>query len=300
MVRRIFAAVLGLGLCVGPAGASPIGPFSDLIVFGDSYSDPGNLFDLTGGRNPNPSYYPDGQLTDGDVWAAQLGADFASGTNFAVAGGKATFDGNSRPDFSEQISEFDAAALTLGSDPLTAVFFGTNDLLKIGPSDNATAVINQAVSDIMAGIGDLATRGLTDFLVFGLIDLSRLPMASGNTLQALTIEFNDALTAAIAAFTGSANLMYFDTYALLEGILADPASFGFTNTTDACLDDFPVCNASNADNYLFFDAYHLGEATHTLIAEAVTDQIAPVPLPFGWILLATGLGALSLARRRPA
>jgi phospholipase/lecithinase/hemolysin len=81
----MFSALRTAGLCifmpVAASAGSVLPGISDLLWFGDSLSDPGNAFAASGGTTPDPTFYPDGQYTNGDTWAVQLGADLASGAN---------------------------------------------------------------------------------------------------------------------------------------------------------------------------------------------------------------------------
>ena len=63
-------------------------PFTKIYAFGDSLSDTGNLFALTGGFPPPP--YFEGRVSNGIVWieylADAMGMDFESVVNYAFAG----------------------------------------------------------------------------------------------------------------------------------------------------------------------------------------------------------------------
>ncbi|MEM9971611.1 MAG: hypothetical protein AAF762_11000, partial [Pseudomonadota bacterium] len=49
------------------AAADSLGPFDDLVLFGDSLSDPGNARDRFGELAVPSAAYPNGQLTNEDV-----------------------------------------------------------------------------------------------------------------------------------------------------------------------------------------------------------------------------------------
>ncbi|CAN0602386.1 unnamed protein product, partial [Ectocarpus sp. 12 AP-2014] len=129
MKHLLAALVVALA---APVSAGTFGPYSELLVFGDSLSDPGNKAKLTDNTSPNPDFYPKRQFTNGDTWAKQLGADI--GTNFAYGDARATENGDEFPDFSAQVDLFKAALadtdspLNVGDNPLAAVWFGGNDL----------------------------------------------------------------------------------------------------------------------------------------------------------------------------
>jgi len=47
--------------------------FTDMVVFGDSFSDDGNTLGLSNGSWPEPLFYPDGRFSNGKVWADYVG-----------------------------------------------------------------------------------------------------------------------------------------------------------------------------------------------------------------------------------
>lgn len=288
------------------AGAGPIGAFSDLVVFGDSLSDPGNILAVTGGTTPDPALYPNGQFTNGDTWATKLGAGIASGTNFAFGGAKASTDADPSPDFAAQRALFALANPVLGARPLTAVWFGGNDLRGALFAADPVAVIGQAITDIVTGVNALVGAGLDDILVFGLPNLGRIPEVTklGAAVAAAatqaTLDFNAGLQGALAAFVPAGNVRFFDTFNLFESIAKNPGVFGFTNSTDACL----VKNAADPtpclgnSTFVFHDEIHPTDLGHAILANAVLSAV--VPLPAGGLLLITGLGGLAFLRRRRA
>src|ERR1700680_881799 len=85
----ILAAALLLGLATGPLRADPI---TQIVVFGDSLSDVGNVFAATG--KPPPPYYQ-GHYSNGPIWVERLAADLGlpaptpslvGGTDYAFGG----------------------------------------------------------------------------------------------------------------------------------------------------------------------------------------------------------------------
>jgi len=315
-----------------PVSADTLGPYTDLLVFGDSLSDPGNIDYVTGGAVPYSPIYPNGQFTNGDTWATQLGADFDSGTNFAYGDAKAidtdadgddgdpSNDNDFIPDFSDQIGLYGDSNLDLGDNPLTAIWFGGNDLRVLldpdAPPAEPVALIESTVTEIVIGSNSLANPQLDDFLVFGLPDLGLIqsvvgdPEASAGATFPST-EFNKALSSTLAYFfdaNPSINVSFFDTQGYFAELLADIDTLGITNITDACVvsddptttdvNEFFFCGADQ-DSYAFFDGLHPTQKIHTALAEAVTDFVTSVPLPGGLSLALGGLVLLGgLAKRR--
>lgn len=280
---RIVAVSCLMGLAALPAAAAQVEPWSDLVVFGDSLSDPGN-------------FGPGLVATDGEVWAEQLGAGLGSGTNFAYGGATAVSNGGS-PDFAEQRALFVAADPELGPDPVAVVWFGGNDLLNAtGPE-----AIGDAVDAVVAGVLDLAGYGLDRIVIPGLPDLGLIPAVRGTPLEQAATAASDAFNAAIQAFVAledsfSLDLAYVDIDGLFDDVLGDPAAYGFTDVTGTCQQGAVPC-----DGYLFWDGIHPTEAAHSLIAGAILDAAAPapIPLPASALTLLGALGALlGLGRRR--
>jgi cholinesterase len=97
-MRRRFALPLlvFLSFAVLSVNSGTAGPLTQIIAFGDSLSDTGNAFNLTGGADPAASYgYYQGRFTNGPVWldnlATKLGvadptASRTGGTNYAYGG----------------------------------------------------------------------------------------------------------------------------------------------------------------------------------------------------------------------
>lgn len=280
-VTAAFIAGISFG---GSALAGPIDPpWSDLIVFGDSLSDAGNL---------------GGVATNGTTWAGQLGATPAllGGTNFAFLGATAVSNGGS-PDFTEQRALFAGSGLTLGTNPLVVAWFGGNDLLN---ALDASAIGN-AVSQIAAGVTALASTGLTRFVLPGLPDLGLIPRNIGDPVASATATFaSNAFNAALQGFISTANtsgldVTYLDVNGIFAEILSDPASFGFTNVDGTCERGLISC-----DGYVFWDDIHPTARTHAVLAERLRLAVTPaeVPLPAAGMLLLTAIAGFAIARRR--
>jgi phospholipase/lecithinase/hemolysin len=325
-------ATLAAGLTAAPAAASPLDRFSDIYVFGDSLSDPGNLFNALFGAPASPAFpvYPDAQFTDGAAWASQIGADFASGRNFAHGSARAaptpaqtfTFPDLTTPsdpfdtvdivfdvpDFADQIALYQASGQTLGANPLAAVWFGGNDLRDAVSVLDPFPVVASALNSIGAGLASLAGEGFTNLAVFGLPDLGKIPeiRALGDgamaAATAATVAFNDNLQDLLAVLPSTlpipVEVTYVDTFDLFNDILGDPTAFGFQDAETACLDALLVGAVPNCAGFVFYDDIHPTAQAHALIAERFTAAVAPVPLPAGWVLMLSLGGALALLRRR--
>ena len=101
---------------------------------------------------------------------------------------------------------------------------------------------------------------------------------------------------------GLGSVFIFDAAGLIREIVGDPASFGMTNVTDACIDPLdPFAPGScladrtiDADQYLFWDDVHPTRASHLIFSE----RLRLVPVPAAAWLFGSGLIVLVWARRR--
>ncbi len=198
MKKLALAAAIASFASVGHA--YDLGPFDDLIVFGDSFSDPGNMSALTGGTRPNTTTLPDGSVaypngmwTDGFTWAHKLGATFDSGRNYAHGGATSNMDVPVVLDLAEQVDAYTPPA-DLGDNPVAAIFIGGNDYLQFIEND-------------LAAIGDLTT---TDGqLAVGAYLASDEGMAAGGNLIQGTVNgiFGTPATATEPAKPGAIDLL---------------------------------------------------------------------------------------------
>src|ERR1041384_6306889 len=87
--HQAIAGLAALTLMTGVVAAhADQTPFSRIFVFGDSLSDTGNFYALSGGFPPAP--YAGGRFSNGKLWveyaAEALHMQILSGDNYAVAG----------------------------------------------------------------------------------------------------------------------------------------------------------------------------------------------------------------------
>ena len=126
----------------------------------------------------------------------------------------------------------------------------------------------------------LAAAGVKHLLVANMPNLGATPgfnpypeLSEGAKL--LTQAFNATLKGAVDSFKQtytSISVYYFDVYALLAGVIADPESYGFTNVTDAYVNDDDTVN-DGGEIYLFWDAIHPMTLTHKLLAKKAADFV---------------------------
>ena len=149
-------------------------------------------------------------------------------------------------------------------------------------------------------VATLYAAGARTILLPGMPDLGLIPfgLMSGSSAQltGLSMLFNLLLAQAVdqlePALPGL-DIIEFDTFALLDAAIANPAAHGFTNVTNPCFDGVTVC--ANPDQYLFWDIVHPTAAAHRILGNAFA---VAVPEPGTLVLVAVALWALGFCRRR--
>jgi outer membrane lipase/esterase len=318
MGGRIFAGVVLAASFA--AGAGSAASYTGAVFFGDSLSDPGNLFAATGGQVPPPPYW-EGRTSNGPVWAEHVADGFtAKGLptrNYAYAFATAVASNQTGPgafalDLPEQIASFAGSAPDLGDRPVAAIWIGNNDVIgavstATTPGEITSAALG-AAGAIGAGIGQLSGLGIHDFVVFNMPPLQLTPQfrqltpagAPGAELGAGT--FNAALAQIVASLDSrETRIASIDIHQTMLDLIADPEAFGVTDATNPCFDRVAtLCTPEQSLERAFFDPLHPNLVVHGDIAGIAGAEMTPVPLPAPALLLlaACGLMAAAGARRR--
>jgi outer membrane lipase/esterase len=320
MKKQTLQRVL-VGLCLAFSAAAQASSFSSLVFFGDSLSDSGNNAVLVGSGGTvagGDAYfskipYASGRYSNGPVWseqfAAKMGlsatASLLGGTNYAFGGAQTGVDGTDGPggfpfSMKTQLNMFlggfagNPAHAVSGSELFVVAGGGNNvrDVLanvSITPANAPQLIATAAAAYAQA-------RGAQHILVmdtpnFGLTPSALSFGAPGGTLGSLvSASMNAALAARLA---GESGVMNFDFYAFLTNTVANAASLGLTNVSNACGQAPVICDPATA---LFFDGIHPTNFGHTLLADAVFAQA--VPEPASYLLLGSGLLLLVWLRRQ--
>lgn len=323
MHRKFLATAVTL--LIAPLSIALASSPTQLVVFGDSLSDNGNLAYYAPvflGQSLASENYAANAFTDGpntnpatagpyglwvDQFAAKIGvADPqpaftpALGTNYAFAGSNTAPGNNSGPidayDVSNQVLAFSGTHLTgASSTALYTIWGGANDLFN-GVNSGKTAADN-----LFGDILTLAGEGAKNFLWLNLPNLGETPrgVAQGAaTLTAETADFNNEWAVDLALLKADGiNVIGVDINSLFNNIIGDPTAYGFMNVTT------PAQGTSgNPNDSLFWDVEHPTTAGDALVADAAFAAFtAPEPLSAGLSVLGlvAVLAALKL-RRKPA
>jgi len=334
LMRGIAGAAFALLMTTLPVRAGTM-DYSQLFIFGDSLSDSGNAFNLTGGAFPPDPPYVQGRFSNGPNWVDQLAASMglnptlvtdpglnpasppSDGINFAVGGatsGSTTIahipTGNPAlsglPGLSQQIGAFQAlygGANEPDPDALFVLWIGGNDYF-FNVNDPATVLGN-----IADAINSLTGLGAQNFLIANLPDLGDTPFAellgvpgAEEALNAVTAAHNQGLDQLLGTLPGNFSLL--DINALFKEALADPAVFGFADAEQAflltCFDNgvFVCSPGTDPNDFVYWDEVHVTSAAHTVIAARAADALVSVPEPSTVMLMSLGLAGLGFTGRR--
>jgi outer membrane lipase/esterase len=277
-----------------------------LFVFGDSLSDPGNAFVITGDiarapYEPVPAApYDIGghHFTDGKTWAEVFAQRIGRSNggkpafrsprvfgNYAVGGARARPAGDA-PSATDQVSLFLQDHGNAPGDALYVLQFGGNDVrdaLQNGPVAGPPLVL-EAVATLIANIVRLHDAGAREFLVVNSPDLGKTPIAGmlGATVAGTAVSgfYNLVLESGFAplGIPGLAQLETslpgvtihrLDLFALINDLVAMPGSFGIDEVDMPCL-SFGVpqpAKCRSPSTHLFWDAIHPTRAAHAIVAD---------------------------------
>lgn len=259
--------------------------FSHIPTLGDSLSDTGNFYRLSGGYPPPP--YFDGRFCNGPLWveylAAELGMKYNAADNFAVAGATTgTFNSNNGPGTEypgllNQVASFiDGGGVTEPERALYVVGAGANDFfvgLQTGASPQS--IIANGVNNTLAAVQRLRGAGARFIMVMNVPDLGVTPMAlsSGNAelLTQLSAAYNHVLNVALDHLAQAwIPTIRLDAFAVLDKMAMNPEAYGFANVSDQLR---LAPSGSSADDYLFWDHVHPTTKAHKILAEEAMTQL---------------------------
>lgn len=230
---------------------------NNLIFFGDSLSDNGNLYSLLLHVIPKSPPYFDGRFTNGTTWAENLGKyyynkNYADYKIYAVGGATAVFHLPSSKFFSPTLLSLEVdkylldSIFTNKSNTMFVIWIGGNDYLFDENADMEQAT-SKVVNKISWAVNRLRIFGGKNFLVLNLPDLSRIPKTqdggSTDLLHAVTVLHNQKLDAAMQALQSDhpdIQITSIDIYGLFNDVMANPEKYNekynihVTNIKDAC------------------------------------------------------------------
>ena len=273
----LFPLVVAFGLLAGQASADGARRFHSIAVFGDSLSDSGNLYLLTGGQFvAPPTYgmageslitlipglaYESKRLSNGPTWiellggaiglgsytrpavpGALIGEDDGRAANYAVAGATAADVGATQFPLDLQVGLF--LRDTRGRarrDGLHVIAIGGNDIRAALANP---AVIDLAVEAVVRNVRVLHAAGARTFLVWNVPNLGRTP--AFQRLNAVLPGIADAATALSAAYNARLAERLGEVAGLRDIELIRFDAFGSLQQVQANPGRFGLTDATNA------------------------------------------------------
>lgn len=286
------------------AGGPPQFRFDRVIGFGDSLSDAGNRYILTGEQSqapyapmPSAPYAIGGHhYTNGATWLELLAQDLRDplggkpslrpnrrASNYAFGGARAAAGGQ-WPDLASQVSFYLDDNGAADADALHVIWIGGNDVrdalghLQQGNVPGAIGTITAAVQAIGTGVTSLYGAGARSFLIANVPNLAILPAVQAtNNPQAIAAaaflsgEFNAGLAGALGLLDGlpGIEIVRLDVATVLSQVYAAPEAFGLENSTTPCLRFFVTANAicEKPQAHLFWDMTHPTTRAHRILAD---------------------------------
>ncbi|KAJ3064885.1 hypothetical protein HDU98_011754 [Podochytrium sp. JEL0797] len=291
-----FAATL-LWATLASAALVP-SDIKDVVSFGDSLSDNGNLFAAYG---VPPAPYWQGRFSNGPVWVEYLTKfipnaklhDFAVGSACATVANAqhlplftgSTVTTSDIPDLMAQFGLFQnatASKLNFHS-TLFTVWAGGNDFDFAMESGKIVSPPVVAAAVITA-VDHLISMGAVNVMVNTLPSLDETPLGASMPAFAALLKlassmFNAGIVAGVAQLSAKypqANVILTDASIFFNHALMP--SFGFTDVDHKCFNGTEVCDTP--DTFLFWDRVHPTTMGHNLLGQYAYNQAFGIP---GWV-----------------
>lgn len=311
-MKNFRRAATACGLAVTALLAAPAAQaYDELVVFGDSLSDNGNIYRAAFGFLPTAPYYQ-GRFSNGpvavEVMAGKLGiplVDYAYGG--ASTGRDNEYLPRSNSGIRGQIDAYlaDLPAGKADAADLYVVSGGGNDLLapiRSGLPVDTAALVDATVQNLAGDVLALYAAGARDVMVPLLPDLGTTYYGTSGSMSAemltgVSSAFNLALRQRMDALKGDSpglTLRIFNTGAVLADFRQALADAG-GNVTDRCwtgdLQGKGGTLCADPDKYYLFDSLHPTAIVHREIGERMAAAVA-VPEPQTLALLLGGLAVV--------
>ncbi|MBB3228016.1 outer membrane lipase/esterase [Luteibacter sp. Sphag1AF] len=266
--------------------------FQQVVAFGDSLSDNGNVAYLSGSPVASRFTTNPGTVAVENIakyFNLTLDPSLKGGTDYAYGGARVAL-ANPVPSTVSQVQSYlTANGGKANPNALYTMWIGANDLLAATQNPaNAQVIVATAATQEVGTLKTLQAAGAKTIVVFNLPDVGKTPMAlaagatAAGQISQLSQLYNGVLSGGLS--TLNRGIVPIDTYSLLNEVIANPSQYGFTNvTTPACTTASSLtCTpgtlvAPNANqNYLFADGIHPTTAAHALLGQyAVSIITAP-------------------------
>jgi phospholipase/lecithinase/hemolysin len=292
-----------------PAAAAPRP--SQLIIFGDSLTDAGNINASVGGDFFNPvaaGYFP-GRFTNGPdytdiindhLYGSLTTPSLLGGSNYSFGSARYVNHGDPVPDLALQLGfHFAATGGVADPDALYIINLGGNDVFglqsgSIGPFASSAAYVTALLDTVQGSLLALSNAGASRILVTGIPNTTATGFAVEAQLQARLNSVEPLL--------GSTELLRFSYQNFFIALASNPKSFGVAPFTQSgnCIGNRPVvAGVIDCTGYFSFDGIHPTAQVHRALSREIAAAAGiAVPEPASWAMLIAGFGLVGAAQRR--
>lgn len=292
-----WLVALALAVCAVAQTGWAKNPKNEVYVIGDSLSDTGNLFALTG-YFPPPPYAQ--RFSNGPVWAEYFADEFEVRLDSRAYGGaltgEVTYGGSqytnydsiaygsypfflspTLPGVQQEVAELlEDHPKGLNRDALYVIWAGANDFFFALDYDynNFGPIMSSAVMNIAEAVCSLNAAGAKHFAVINLPDLGLTPLGTSlgeqnaTMLSYLMDQFNQALAQSLLALRGQCanTLVILDSYQYLQDMVSNPQKYGFVDVTTPCI---ALGQGADCSQHVFWDTVHPTTAAHEVLADLI-------------------------------
>lgn len=301
---------------VSLCGFSAPTPIHQVVVFGDSLSDNGNLYEYMDHQLPmSPPYYA-GRFTNGPVWIELLMDKLyplngqAHLMNYAFGGAGISLEEKSDDgefSLSNQIRSYlEANNQTALPDALYVVWIGANNYFNL--PDDPDEVVDAVIKGIGMNVETLIHHGAKQVMLLNVPNLAKVPAAieyeAVDELRYMSLEHNRRLKLLISHLKNTypdVTFIDYDVTMVMDDLIEHPDQYGFTNVISTCseLMDEPQMKSASSHSlflstirqqgmmrddqcygYLFFDLYHPTAHAHEIMADTIYELIQQLKLQF--------------------
>lgn len=229
-------------------------PYNNIVFFGDSLTDNGNMYSVDLGYLPKSPPYYQGRFSNDIVWSERVASHFSTykvtSDNYAFGGLTAIMHNpiNGFLPYTLTGALYDYLVRTVFSDrnkTLFIIWVGGNDYLQ--GSSNVERDTTDVVDGIKYVIDNLIYYGGTNFLIINLPDLAATPFAKDTGMQKIFKELVKAhniklksMVDELANINKNTNIQLFDSNKFLRHVLTNldqtnkKYNTQLKNVVDAC------------------------------------------------------------------